>query len=84
MAGTSDVSPRQVTRRTKALNQVREIVSGGDANKQLQLEVKSFVDTFTLFAACHNKYSRKYLSEATISTLGKFFFSRNGRNERSI
>jgi hypothetical protein len=41
VAGTSDVSPRQATRRTKALNQVREIVSGGDTNKQLQLEVKS-------------------------------------------
>ncbi|CAI7992709.1 hypothetical protein GBAR_LOCUS1082 [Geodia barretti] len=30
---------------------------------------RQFVDTFTLFAACHNKYSNKYLSEATISTL---------------
>jgi hypothetical protein len=38
---TSEVSSRTAARRTKALNRVREVVSGGDPNQQLQLEVKS-------------------------------------------
>ena len=38
-AATMDVSPKTVARRTKALKVVREVVSGGDSSRQLQLEV---------------------------------------------
>ena len=38
-ATTTDVSPKTVACRTKALKVVHEVVYGGDSSRQLQLEV---------------------------------------------
>ena len=40
-APTTSVSSKTVARRTKAITTVREVVSGGDSSRQLQMEMKS-------------------------------------------
>ena len=40
-AATTDVSQKTAARRTKAIQMVREVISGGDHSRQLQLEIKN-------------------------------------------